>query len=1169
VVSSPITFEKSPANGDDPIALLFKKFTRLVETDPQVRDALPIDDIAALAADADVPIGRILETIMDRYADRPAIGMRRHEAWTEPATGETVRRLLPEFQTMTYGELWDVASAIASEWVGDPDDPYSPGDFVTILGFSGPDYMILDIAAMKIGAVVVPLPLGAQPASLAAILDDTAPRIVAAGADYLRAAVDAILLGHKPPRVIVFDYDERVDAHRAALADARDRLSSDSLRINTIEQVRDRGRQCPPAAVFLPAAGENPLRSLTYTSGSTGSPKGVMFTEKAMRLYLVPRAPLPMITLSYLPMSHSYGRGSALAALAHGGTVNYTGASDMSTLLEDLATVRPTLVTLVPRVAELLYQQYRREAGATADPEGERAARERLRDVALGGRVLSVMCGSAPLPKETEDFLRSALECYFYIGYGGTEMGSVLIDGVVQRPPVVDYKLVDVPDLGYFTTDQPYPRGELHVKTESFMDGYYKQPELTAGVLTDDGYYKTNDIMAEIAPDRLAFVDRCNNVVKLAQGEFVTISNVEASFATGSSIEQIYLYADSRRSYLVGVVVPSAELRSSAQSAGSADEVKATIRSELQHIAVAHRLSGYEIPRDFIVETVPFTQHNGLLGGAGKLQRVALEAHYRDRLDELYAALEAGRVSELQQLRVEGAAADPRETLARAVQATLGIAASDVKHDSRFIDIGGDSLAALNLSTLLQEIYDVEVPVGAIIDPASNLDQLAGRIARQLESRYEQLTFTSVHGDAVDTVRAADLTLPAFIDDRTLSAASSLQHSTSDSERVLLTGATGFFGRRLAIDLLRRAAATDGQVVCVARGVDADHARQRIEAGLDTDPELLSEFRFLSENLNVIAGDIGEPRLGVGKEIWDELALSVDRIVHVGAHVNHVLPYRQLFAPNVAGTAEIIRFALSNGLKPIDYISTVGVRMLANHDFGEDIDVRIDIPTATLSDSYGAGYSTSKWAAEVLLHEAADIGVPVTIFRCGMILADRRFAGQLNVPDIFTRLLFTILATGIAPTTFYAANAASGRPRATYSAVPVDALSAAVMALLTDTVGIRTYNVDPGLDNGISLDTMVDWMREGGRRITLIDDYEEWVRRCETAMSALPPEQRRHSLHEVMAAYRYPGVATNGPTVPSDSFRAALKAVGVELPPLSKELIEKYVHDLKRVGLLS
>lgn len=93
-MSSSIDFEGSQANGDDPIALLFKKFTRLVETDPQVRDALPIDEVAALTAD--VPIGQILETVMDRYADRPAIGVRRLEIGADPVTGEMVRRLLPE-----------------------------------------------------------------------------------------------------------------------------------------------------------------------------------------------------------------------------------------------------------------------------------------------------------------------------------------------------------------------------------------------------------------------------------------------------------------------------------------------------------------------------------------------------------------------------------------------------------------------------------------------------------------------------------------------------------------------------------------------------------------------------------------------------------------------------------------------------------------------------------------------------------------------------------------------------------------------------------------------------------------------------------------------------------------------------------------------------------------
>ena len=103
-------------------------------------------------------------------------------------------------------------------------------------------------------------------------------------------------------------------------------------------------------------------------------------------------------------------------------------------------------------------------------------------------------------------------------GYGLTEVGGVTKDGVVMRPPVIDYKLVDVPELGYFRTDKPYPRGELLVKTETATPGYYKRPEVTAEAFDADGYYRTGDVMAEIAPDRLVYVDRRNNVHEVGSG---------------------------------------------------------------------------------------------------------------------------------------------------------------------------------------------------------------------------------------------------------------------------------------------------------------------------------------------------------------------------------------------------------------------------------------------------------------------------------------------------------------------------------------------------------------------------------------------------------------------------------------------------------------------------
>ncbi|KIU37500.1 SDR family oxidoreductase, partial [Mycobacteroides immunogenum] len=81
---------------------------------------------------------------------------------------------------------------------------------------------------------------------------------------------------------------------------------------------------------------------------------------------------------------------------------------------------------------------------------------------------------------------------------------------------------------------------------------------------------------------------------------------------------------------------------------------------------------------------------------------------------------------------------------------------------------------------------------------------------------------------------------------------------------------------------------------------------------------LLSHFRSLAEkHLEVLAGDIGDPNLGLDAETWQRLADTVDVIVHPAALVNHVLPYNQLFGPNVVGTAEIIKLALTTTIKPI------------------------------------------------------------------------------------------------------------------------------------------------------------------------------------------------------------------------------------------------------------
>ena len=272
----------------------------------------------------------------------------------------------------------------------------------------------------------------------------------------------------------------------------------------------------------------------------------------------------PSITLNFMPMSHMMGRGILYATLGAGGTAYFVARSDLSTFFEDLALVRPTQLSFVPRIWDMLFQEFQSEVDRRSADGADRWAVEAdvladMRQNLLGGRFVSAMTGSAPISSEMKAFVESLLDMHLTDGYGSTEAGAVFVDGQVQRPPVIDYKLVDVPELGYFRTDRPHPRGELLVKSETMFPGYYKRPEVTADVFDADGYYRTGDIVAELGPDQLMYLDRRNNVLKLSQGEFVTVSKLEAVFGDSPLVRQIFVYGNSARSYLLAVVVPTEE----------------------------------------------------------------------------------------------------------------------------------------------------------------------------------------------------------------------------------------------------------------------------------------------------------------------------------------------------------------------------------------------------------------------------------------------------------------------------------------------------------------------------------------------------------------------------------------------------------------------------------
>jgi fatty acid CoA ligase FadD9 len=386
-----------------------------------------------------------------------------------------------------------------------------------------------------------------------------------------------------------------------------------------------------------------------------------------------------------------------------------------------------------------------------------------------------------------------------------------------------------------------------------------------------------------------------------------------------------------------------------------------------------------------------------------------------------------------------------------------------------------------------------------------------------------------------------------------------------------VTGSTGFLGRFLALAWLERLAGRDGKLICIVRGTDAVQARQRIESAFNTDPKLINHFQALaSDRLEMLAGDLSSPNLGLDTSTWTRLAETVDVIVHPGAHVNHVLPYRQLFAANVVGTAEIIRLALTTNLKRLHYISTLGVNAVTDHLVDEDSDIRSSVPVCEINERYANGYGVSKWASEVLLREAHDLcGLPVAVLRPGMILAHGVYSGQLNVPDSLTRLLFSLVVSGIAPSTFYAQDARAGRPRASYEGIPVDFLAESITEIgARDFEGFHTYNLSNPYDDGISLDTFVDWLTDAGYRIDRIDNYREWLSRFETALRSLSEAQRQSSVLSVLGPYSRPQTPVAKSRLPTERFCAALEATGLAVPHLSAELINKYVADLRHLNLI-
>jgi len=193
-----------------------------------------------------------------------------------------------------------------------------------------------------------------------------------------------------------------------------------------------------------------------------------------------------------------------------------------------------------------------------------------------------------------------------------------------------------------------------------------------------------------------------------------------------------------------------------------------------------------------------------------------------------------------------------------------------------------------------------------------------------------------------------------------------------------------------------------------------------------------------------------------------------------------------------------------------------------------------------------------------------------------VIMAEATYRGQLNAPDMVTRLILSIAATGVAPGSFYAREASGVRPRAHFDGLPVDFVAEAVSALTVEgsrnVKGFWTYHVMNPHDDGIGLDEYVDWMMQAGCRIDRISGYDDWLARFETALRNLPERQRNASLLPLLVSFRHPQPVLSGAFASTHSFRKAVAEAGIgiggAIPAIDRRIIEKYISDLELLGLL-
>ena len=552
----------------------------------------------------------------------------------------------------------EAAEKVASLAAGLRRIGLKPGDMVMLVSENRPEWCIADLAIMAAGCITVPTYTTNTERDHQHILDDSGARAVIVSTQKLaRTLLPAAIRSNLCDHVIGMEPLPGGQAGSVAFHEW-DALLAGKADVDA----------CAAAADFQ----RGDLACIIYTSGTGGAPRGVMLHHGAI-LHNVEGCIAVIeedfgvdeeVFLSFLPPSHAYEHsGGQFFPIGIGAQIYY--AEGLEKLASNIEEVRPTLMVVVPRLFEVLRQRILKavekqgkltnylmkkaiEIGAK-DYAGTKTIWDRPMDLLLdrlfrpkisakfGGRIKAMVSGGAPLNPDVGIFFHS-IGLTLLQGYGQTEAAPV----ISCNRPKTGVKMDTVGPPLKNTEVKIAGDGEILVRGELVMTGYWRNPDLTAKAVKD-GWLHTGDVGHIDEAGRIVITDRKKDLIVNDKGDNVAPQKVEGMLTLQPEILQAMVAGD-RRPHLVGLIVPDPEWTAEwAEAAGKPRDFEA-LREDPDYLraisAAVDRvnadLSVIEKVRRYILADEPFTVENQQLTPSIKIRRHVIREIYGDRLDALY-----------------------------------------------------------------------------------------------------------------------------------------------------------------------------------------------------------------------------------------------------------------------------------------------------------------------------------------------------------------------------------------------------------------------------------------------------------------------------------------------------------------------------------------------------